>query len=136
MIDFKLCYLKIIVWRGGLKINQLSVPICRNVNIFSFCRYSHSKKLISHDVHTNTYNYKYTFMVDVVPVCKVIFLLDPINEGWIRIDGFAAGYRNFITVHSLMIILPVGTFLSYLPSITVTISTLNHLNLSSLVFLF
>jgi len=33
-------------------------------------RYSHSKKLISHDVHTNTYNYKYTFMVDVVPVCK------------------------------------------------------------------
>jgi len=33
-------------------------------------RYQHSKKLISHDVHSNTYNYKYSFSVDVVPVCK------------------------------------------------------------------
>jgi len=33
-------------------------------------RYQHSKKLISHDIHSNTYNYKYTFSVDVVPVCK------------------------------------------------------------------
>lgn len=33
-------------------------------------RYTHSKKLISHDVNSNTYNYKYTFSVDVVPVCK------------------------------------------------------------------
>ena len=34
-------------------------------------KYLHSKKLISHDVNSNTYNYKYTFSVDVVPVCKV-----------------------------------------------------------------
>lgn len=33
-------------------------------------KYVHSKKLISHDVNSNTYNYKYTFSVDVVPVCK------------------------------------------------------------------
>jgi len=33
-------------------------------------RSNSSKKLISHDVHSNTYNYKYTFGVDVVPVCK------------------------------------------------------------------
>ena len=36
-------------------------------------KYVHSKKLISHDVNSNTYNYKYTFSVDVVPVCKVRF---------------------------------------------------------------
>jgi len=33
-------------------------------------RSQNSKRLISHDVHSNTYNYKYTFSVDVVPVCK------------------------------------------------------------------
>jgi len=33
-------------------------------------RYQHSKKLISHDVHSNTYNYKYSYSVEVVPVCK------------------------------------------------------------------
>ena len=27
--------------------------------------------MISHDVHSNTYNYKFSFSVDVVPVCKV-----------------------------------------------------------------
>ena len=33
-------------------------------------KYGHSKKLISHDVNSNTYNYKYTFSVEVIPVCK------------------------------------------------------------------
>jgi len=33
-------------------------------------RSQNSKRLISHDVHTNDYNYKYTFSVDVVPICK------------------------------------------------------------------
>ena len=34
-------------------------------------RYKTSEKLISHDVHNNTYNYKYTFSVEIVPVCRV-----------------------------------------------------------------
>ena len=34
------------------------------------CRYSTSKKLISHDANSNTYNYKYVFSVEVVSVCK------------------------------------------------------------------
>ncbi|KAG0724939.1 60S ribosomal export protein NMD3 [Chionoecetes opilio] len=34
------------------------------------CRWTHSKKLISHDIHSNTFNYKYTFSVDIVPICK------------------------------------------------------------------
>lgn len=30
-----------------------------------------SQRLISHDIHSNTYNYKSTFSVEIVPVCKV-----------------------------------------------------------------
>nr|ACO11168.1 60S ribosomal export protein NMD3 [Caligus rogercresseyi] len=33
-------------------------------------RYHHAKKLISHDTNSNTYNYKYTFSVEVSPICK------------------------------------------------------------------
>ncbi|CAG0914355.1 unnamed protein product [Notodromas monacha] len=35
------------------------------------CKYNHSKKLISHDIHSNTYNYKYTYCVDIVPSCRL-----------------------------------------------------------------
>ncbi|XP_067307619.1 60S ribosomal export protein NMD3 [Pseudorasbora parva] len=34
------------------------------------CRSKASQRLISHDVHSNTYNYKSTFSVEIVPVCK------------------------------------------------------------------
>ena len=34
------------------------------------CRYKTSQELISHDVHSNTYNYKFTFSVEIVPVCR------------------------------------------------------------------
>ncbi|XP_076631200.1 60S ribosomal export protein NMD3 [Colletes latitarsis] len=34
------------------------------------CRYNHSKKLISHDIHSNIYNYKFTFSVEIVPVSR------------------------------------------------------------------
>lgn len=33
-------------------------------------KYGQSKKLISHDSNSNTYNYKYTYSIDVVPICK------------------------------------------------------------------
>lgn len=33
-------------------------------------RYRHDKQLVSHDVHTSNYNYKYTFSVEIAPVCK------------------------------------------------------------------
>lgn len=29
-----------------------------------------SKRLISHDIHSNSYNYKFTFAVDIVPISK------------------------------------------------------------------
>uniref|UniRef100_A0A673B9E4 60S ribosomal export protein NMD3 n=1 Tax=Sphaeramia orbicularis TaxID=375764 RepID=A0A673B9E4_9TELE len=34
------------------------------------CRSKTSQRLISHDIHSNTYNYKSTFSVEIVPVCK------------------------------------------------------------------
>ncbi|KAI4888600.1 hypothetical protein NFI96_021752 [Prochilodus magdalenae] len=34
------------------------------------CRSKTSQRLISHDVHSNTYNYKSTFSVEIVPICK------------------------------------------------------------------
>jgi len=34
------------------------------------CHYQHSKKLISHDCHSNLYNYKFTFCVEIVPLSK------------------------------------------------------------------
>ncbi|XP_028650299.1 60S ribosomal export protein NMD3 [Erpetoichthys calabaricus] len=34
------------------------------------CRSKASQRLISHDIHSNTYNYKSTFSVEIVPVCK------------------------------------------------------------------
>ncbi|VDP03752.1 unnamed protein product [Soboliphyme baturini] len=34
-------------------------------------RYQHSRELMSHDVHSNTYDYKHNYSVEVVPLCKV-----------------------------------------------------------------
>ena len=34
-------------------------------------RFRHDKQLVSHDTHTAVYNYKYTFSVEIAPVCKV-----------------------------------------------------------------
>ncbi|XP_071528653.1 60S ribosomal export protein NMD3 [Panulirus ornatus] len=34
------------------------------------CRWTQSKKLISQDLNSNTYNYKFTFSVEIVAVCK------------------------------------------------------------------
>ncbi|EDO33792.1 predicted protein, partial [Nematostella vectensis] len=34
------------------------------------CRFKTSEKLISHDIHNNTFNYKYTFSVEIIPICR------------------------------------------------------------------
>jgi hypothetical protein len=34
-------------------------------------KYRHDKQLVSHNEHNNIYNYKYTFSVEIVPVCRV-----------------------------------------------------------------
>ncbi len=35
------------------------------------CKFRTAKQLVSHNIHTSNYNYKYTFSVEIVPVCKV-----------------------------------------------------------------
>ena len=37
-------------------------------------RYRTDKQLVSHNEQNATYNYKYTFSVEIVPICKVINL--------------------------------------------------------------
>lgn len=34
------------------------------------CKYQLAQELISHDIHNNTYNYKFTYSVEIVPICK------------------------------------------------------------------
>ena len=34
-------------------------------------RYRSDKQLVSHNEHSSTYNYKYTFSVEIVPICRV-----------------------------------------------------------------
>lgn len=34
------------------------------------CRYQTAQQLISHDIHSNIFNYKHTFSVEIIPVCK------------------------------------------------------------------
>jgi nonsense-mediated mRNA decay protein 3 len=32
-------------------------------------RFRHDKQLVSHDTHSMEYNYKYTFSVEIAPIC-------------------------------------------------------------------
>jgi hypothetical protein len=34
-------------------------------------QYRSDKQLVSHNIHTSTYNYKYTFSVEIAPICRV-----------------------------------------------------------------
>lgn len=34
-------------------------------------RYQCAQELVSHDIRNNTFTYKYTFSVEIVPICKV-----------------------------------------------------------------
>lgn len=70
LVDFLVsaapCRLESILFR--LEINS---QIKWSLIIFSFFRFDTSKRLISHDIHSNTYNYKYTYSVEIAPICKV-----------------------------------------------------------------
>ncbi|VDK83804.1 unnamed protein product [Litomosoides sigmodontis] len=34
------------------------------------CKYSYAQELVTHDVRNNTYDYKHTFCVEIVPICR------------------------------------------------------------------
>ena len=37
-------------------------------------RYRNDKQLVSHNTHTSTYNYKYTYSVEIAPICRVYLI--------------------------------------------------------------
>lgn len=65
------------------------------------CKYQHSKKLISHDIHSNIYNYKFTYSVDIVPVSKdsIICLPKKLTQQLGGISPICLIYRVTNSVH-------------------------------------
>lgn len=71
------------------------------------CRYQHSKKLISHDIHSNIYNYKFTYSVEIVPISKesVICLSKKLTR---QLGGISAICLVYKTTNSLHLIDPLS----------------------------
>lgn len=65
------------------------------------CRYQHSKKLISHDIHSNVYNYKFTYGVEIVPVSKdsVVCLPKKLTQQLGGISSICLVYRVTSSIH-------------------------------------
>lgn len=64
-------------------------------------RYQSSQQLISHDVHSNTYNYKTTFSVEIPPVCKddVVCLPKKLSQRLGNMNQFALCLRVTNSIH-------------------------------------
>ena len=71
------------------------------VNSVLPCRYQHSKKLISHDIHSNIYNYKFTFSVEIVPLSKdsVVCLPKKLTQQLAGIAPIALVYKVTSGIH-------------------------------------
>lgn len=65
------------------------------------CKCQHSKKLISHDIHSNVYNYKFTFSVEIVPISKdsVVCLPKKLTQTLGGISSLCVVYRVTNTLH-------------------------------------
>lgn len=65
------------------------------------CRYQHSKKLISHDIHSNTYNYKFTFGVEIVPISKdsIVCLPKKLTQQLGGVSPLCLVYRVSNSIH-------------------------------------
>lgn len=65
------------------------------------CRYEHSKKLLSHDIHSNIYNYKFTYSVEIVPISKdsVVCLPQKLTHQLGGINPICLVYRITNSIH-------------------------------------
>ncbi|KAJ8966531.1 hypothetical protein NQ317_007177 [Molorchus minor] len=65
------------------------------------CKSQHSKKLISHDIHSNTYNYKFTYSIEIVPVSKdsVVCLPKKLTQHLGGISQICVVYRVTNSIH-------------------------------------
>lgn len=64
-------------------------------------KYQHSKKLISHDIHSNVYNYKFTYSVEIVPISKdsIVCLSKKTSQQLAGISPLALVYRVTNSIH-------------------------------------
>ncbi|XP_034941152.1 60S ribosomal export protein NMD3 [Chelonus insularis] len=65
------------------------------------CRYQQSQKLISHDIHSNIYNYKVTFSVEIVPISKdsVVCLPKKLTHQLGGLNPIALVYKTTSAIH-------------------------------------
>ncbi|KAL5013913.1 hypothetical protein ScPMuIL_008183 [Solemya velum] len=65
------------------------------------CKYQTAQELISHDPHNNVYNYKNTFSVEIVPICKdnVICLPPKAAQSLGSINPICVCYRVTQSIH-------------------------------------
>ena len=79
----------------GLVFNSFIVCVC------FLDRYNTAKELISHDSHNNTYNYKYTYSVEIVPLCKdnIICLPRKVAQQLGNISPLCVCHRVTQTIH-------------------------------------
>lgn len=66
-----IAYAFVAVRCGDYFLSQVVSFLPHESSVFVFCRSKSSQRLTSHDVHSNVYNYKSTFSVEIVPICKV-----------------------------------------------------------------
>lgn len=64
-------------------------------------RYATAQELVSHDIHNNTYNYKNTFSVEIVPVCKdnVVCMPPKLAQQMGNLGQLCVVYRVTQSVH-------------------------------------
>ncbi|KAH9415001.1 Acts as an adapter for the XPO1 CRM1-mediated export of the 60S ribosomal subunit [Dermatophagoides pteronyssinus] len=78
------------------------------------CRYTTSKQLISHDTHNNTYNYKYTFAVEIVPICKDDVVCLPL-----------ATARQLGNIGQICVVLRVTNLITVIDPFTLNVAEMN-----------
>ncbi|XP_071144460.1 60S ribosomal export protein NMD3-like [Mytilus edulis] len=65
------------------------------------CRTQTAEELISHDIHNNTFNYKHTFSVEIIPICKdnIVCLPPKLAQHLGNINPLSLCYKVTNTIH-------------------------------------
>lgn len=77
-------------------------------------RFKTSEHLVSHDEHSNTFNYKYTFMVEIAPICREDLLCLPLKTA--NSLGFA---------QPLVLVWKISSLLHMIDPFTLTTAEMN-----------
>ena len=88
------CYLKTVSFRRSLR-RPLLIPIV------SVLRYKTGEELVSHDPKCNVFNYKHTYSVEIVPICKdeIVCLSPKLAQHLGNIGQVCIVYRVTQSIH-------------------------------------